>query len=323
MMGRKHWLAPIFLVALMIFPKAVFPSDKVRFAIHAETNPLYQVPMMAALEKGSFQQQGLEVNYVPFRTSPLLHQSVTAGTVDMGVVGLISLTQAVARGAAGKAVADPGIADEWVLLVLPTSPIRRPQDLKGTRISVSRVGSSGYTIAQVVARHLGLEKDVRIVATGGGAARIAILKTGAVDVTVDPFMTAAPLIASGQLRLLLNASDYGLPRGVVTTIIFAHRDFLKKSPDIVRRGITAFMLGTDFVTKNREWAVKSMMISPSLSFTREGAELVYPRLRYAPEARKVDTSDIQRVISWLLEYGLLRRSEVPAVKDISPPDFSP
>ncbi|MEE8449688.1 MAG: ABC transporter substrate-binding protein [Thermodesulfobacteriota bacterium] len=88
------------LMALVIFPNMLFSADKVRFANHVKTNALYTLPILAAMEKGFFKQQGLKMRYIPLRSGPALQRAVTAGALDMGTAGLLSLTRALAKGGA-------------------------------------------------------------------------------------------------------------------------------------------------------------------------------------------------------------------------------
>ncbi|MEE8449687.1 MAG: hypothetical protein V3S39_08645 [Thermodesulfobacteriota bacterium] len=74
--------------------------------------------------------------------------------------------------------------------------------------------------------------------------------------------------------------------------------------------------------KNQQWSLKTMMTHHNLGFSRKVAKMVYPKLRYAPDVKKMDSRDIKTVTSWLVENGILRHSEAPAVTDVSPPEFS-
>lgn len=315
-MSRNYWLIAVLLVVMAVFPDTLFSAAKVRFASQVKTQAYYVLPILTAMDKGFFKQQGIEVKYVPFRSGSAQHRGVAAGAVDMGLGGLTSLATAVARGGKGKAIADPGMVVDFILWVLKKSPLRKPQDLKGTKISITRRGSTTEALARAVTRSLGLEKDVRIVAAGGSAARVAALKSGIVDVTIGSFFSMIPLIVKGEVRQFLDVSDY-VPRGITMQVLFAHPDFIKSNPAGIRGGVKAFMQGANFIMDNPEWALKTMVTHPDLRLSRKMADGISPKLRYARKAKEVASGDVRKLLSWLVDNGLMKAKEMPEVTDVS------
>ena len=44
-------------------------------------------PVLVADKKGYFKDQGLEVELLPFKSGPLVHQALSAGELDMAYIG--------------------------------------------------------------------------------------------------------------------------------------------------------------------------------------------------------------------------------------------
>ncbi len=320
-MKGRIFTALLVLSMVVLVASYGLAADKVRFSVHIKANPLYVLPVLAAQEKGFFEGQGLEVEYIPFNSGPSQHRAVAAGAVDMGLGGLLSTIRVVARGGAERIVADTGTVDNWSLWVLTNSPLREPKDLRGAKISITRMGSLTDALARAVPRSLGMEKDVTIVATGRTPVRIAALKSGATEVTVAPYSTMAPLKVRGEVREFINVGKY-VPDAVFSQIIFAHQDFIKSNPDVVRRTIRAFMQGASFVLKNKEWAINKLMTVQDFNYTRGIAEASYAQFGYDTEGRKIAKKDIQIVINWLLENKLLRTKKPLSSENFTVPGFS-
>ncbi|MDA8051734.1 MAG: ABC transporter substrate-binding protein [Rhodospirillales bacterium] len=72
---------------------------------------------------------------------------------------------------------------KWDVAVLPGSPIKNYQDLKGKRVGVSGFGSTEYPVTKAVLKGLGIDptKDVHWIAVGEGVAAGVALKRGAID----------------------------------------------------------------------------------------------------------------------------------------------
>lgn len=67
------------------------------------------------------------------------------------------------------------------------SPIKKSQDLKRARIGTSRMGGASHGYSMAMVKTAGLEKDVRFVAVGRPAERVAALVAGAIEAFVQTF----------------------------------------------------------------------------------------------------------------------------------------
>lgn len=320
-MTGRYWFAPIMVLMFILLTGPGLGADKVRFAAVIKTKPLYVLPIVAAQEKGFFKNQGLEVQYVGFTSGRAFSGAMAAGALDMAFVGTLSISLAAARGGPGRAVADTGAVEDWFLWVPANSRLKKPMDLRGNKIAVSRMGSLTHALARAVIKSLGIEKEVQTVAAGGVTSAIASLKSGASDATVQTFSAMAPLEVKGEVRQLLTVGNY-VPKAVFTLLLAAHEKFLKENPEVVKRGIRAYMQGAKFTMENRSWAIERMTTYPDFGLTGKVAQSVYSELRYAQGVKKVPRKNVRAVMNWLVENGLLRAGEVPPMEKVAPAEYS-
>lgn len=282
-------------------------AEKARFATHFKANPYYGLPAVAALDKGFWKEQGLEVNWLPFDSATTMVQALAAAGVDMGTHGLDSVILAVARGLPEVIVADPKMKADNFLWVLSGSDIKQPAHLRAAKVGVSRFGVLTHRLGEVAFRNLGVAKEVRFVALGGATPMVAALKARKVDGVIFTFFSVAPLKAKGEIRDVLNLNDY-VPEGPGQQILFAHTGFLQGKREAVRMVIRGFLQGATFLMKDRGWTIEKL--KADYGYSQEAAEVVFPMLRYGTEG-SISLKKLEAVAKFLVESGLLAKEKVP------------
>jgi ABC-type nitrate/sulfonate/bicarbonate transport system substrate-binding protein len=132
--------------------------------------------------------------------------------------------------------------------------ISQPEQLKGKKLAVSRLGASSDFILRVILKKIGLvpEKDVAIIQVGSSPVRMAALANGVADgtaLTFEEMMVAKKM----GFNVLLNIMDFGveaLNSDVVTT-----RKFIRESRDTVQRFIKAMIKGVSFFAANKKFSM--------------------------------------------------------------------
>ena len=208
-------------------------------------------PVWAANDRSLLKKYGFETEVIAMQGGTQLAQAIIAGSIPIAVMGGAYLTAAV-RGADLIMIATHMDKLPYSLIVKPN--IKRVEDLKGTRLAISRFGSSSDAGLRLALQKLGLnpEKDVTIVQVGGQTERFAALKANTVDGTV----VIPPLTGAAQ-RLgyngLINMTKLGIPypqEGVVVS-----RQTLTTRREMVIRFLKAYSEGVKELKADKEFAV--------------------------------------------------------------------
>jgi NitT/TauT family transport system substrate-binding protein len=110
--------------------------------------------------------------------------------------------------------------------------------LKGARIGASTIGGGPAQYARYLARSAGFdpERDLKILAVGFGAARMAALRTNQVDLTCGDAPEADQVELEGFGELFLNcAEDVPVFREFAYTLVLVTPEVAGAQPDLVRR----------------------------------------------------------------------------------------
>ena len=157
------------------------PRKKIRLSLSSTTVAL--LPTFAAFDKGFFRDEGFDVELIHM---PATLASTALMTGDLDYNGAVSgVISAAVQGRPVRclifAVARP------LVFLFGKKEIKEPRDLRGKKVAGSTPGASATLLAIQALRHVGLEpgKDVSILPMGGtAAARLAVLKSGAVDASL-------------------------------------------------------------------------------------------------------------------------------------------
>ena len=178
------------------------------------------------------QRHGLDLEFVQITQAKMV-QAVVAGSIDMALAG--GATPAFAAGGAPlKAVAAlSGPPAILVLIVRPDGSVTALDQLRGRTVAVTNVGAlTDWAVSQITASRGWDVADIRRVGVGDTPARVAALRTGAVDAAVIDIAAALDLEERGVAKILLNFGD------LITTfhnqMIFASDAAIADKPDAVR-----------------------------------------------------------------------------------------
>jgi NitT/TauT family transport system substrate-binding protein len=178
------------------------------------------------------QRHGLDLEIVQITQAKMV-QAVVAGSIDMALAGGATLAYA-AKGAPLKAVAAlSGPPSIIVLIVRPDGSVATLDQLRGRTVAVTNVGSlTDWAVSQIAVSRGWDMADIRRVGVGDTPARVAALRTGAVDAAVIDVAAALDLEERGVAKILLNFGD------LITTfqnqIIFASDAAIAGKPEAVR-----------------------------------------------------------------------------------------
>lgn len=305
----------LFVLGILLLSGTFLPGyalEKLKFGTTIKVTPVYYLPVLAGEEKGFWKEQGLDVEWVPFRGVTDIERSVVAGSIPLGLGTATGLIQGVARGVPQIIVSDLQRFEGEAVYVLPNSPIKEPKELKGARIGLSRLGATGHAGMRIVAKALGIEKEVRYIAVGGQTEKLAVLRAGRVDVITSFLFPVAELRSRGQIRELLSIDAFR-PKEWVGHLVFSHRNEGEKNPDRVKRVIRAIFRAISYIRQDPDWARSQM--KKEQGYSDKTALEVIALMRFTEDGR-IKRTALENVVNFLVEYGIVPKDKKPALEDI-------
>ena len=165
-----------FLTGLGLMAMLIVPCHGKDIVIATSSMTLTSLPYLVAIDKKFFEQEGLTAQYVVMRS-------------DLAVKGLItedvdynqSVSSVLRAGAAGAPlVTVAGIYNRTFFDLIAGREIKSLAELRGKTIGISRYGASTEYALRFGLKANGIDpdRDIKVIAAGDDAARIAGLQSG-------------------------------------------------------------------------------------------------------------------------------------------------
>lgn len=244
------------VVSLLGVPAALHAE---RITIATPSRGLFEFPVVVAMRKGFFKDEGIDVDKVQMQPA-LGVKALISGDVDY-LLAWGSALRAAVTGVPIKAVV--GFAGRPLHVLVARPEIKSPKDLKGKIIGVDSVAGTVDYLSRVAVRHFGMEpeKDVKIIVTGESPTRLLALRAGSIDATPIDVAFAVKAEDEGFRRLVYLGDLIELPLSgiaVMDSKLQSHREQVKR---VVRAGVR----GSRFMKQNRAETVQ--MLSDYLKIT--------------------------------------------------------
>ncbi len=229
------------------------PVVKVRIGTCAVTGGF--IHLYTALDHRLFEKYGISAENVVVRGGSVAMAALASDEINFLYCNADANIVRIGAGGDGKLVASPLIGLPYV--VLARKDIKRPADLKGKTIGVTRPGDFPYRLAkEFLKKHNLSEKDVTLATVGGTPMeRYAALVQDVFQAT----LIQPPLDARGKkdgFNVIYNLNDLGLP--FIYSSLFTNSRTLKERPAIVQKAVAALAESVYFVEKNPEQAMASV-----------------------------------------------------------------
>jgi ABC-type nitrate/sulfonate/bicarbonate transport system substrate-binding protein len=213
-----------------------------------------EIPFRAALARGYFKQQGLQVEPILIRGGPAAIAALVSGEVDFASIGG---AQAIFRGKArGLDLAIIGcISSTTNYILLGNKQTRTVEELKGKPIGITGAGTySEFAVKAFLRKHnLNPDKDVVLRAIGGTVLRAAAIEKG--------IIAAAPFSPEDAVRLMRSGyaviSNMNESLGIPQNILVARNEVLEKMPETSKRMLKAYIQGMQLAKFNKKEAIKA------------------------------------------------------------------
>jgi ABC-type nitrate/sulfonate/bicarbonate transport system substrate-binding protein len=229
------------------------PAVKVRIGACAVTGGF--IHLYAALDNRLFDKYGISAEHVFVRGGSVAMAGLAADEINFLYCNADANIVRIGSGADGKLVASPLIGLPYV--VLARKDIKRPADLKGKSIGVTRPGDFPYRLAkEFLKKHNLSDKEVTLATVGGTPTeRYTALTQDVFQAT----LIQPPLDARGKkdgFNVIYNLNDLGLP--FIYSSLFTSSKTWKEKPAVVQKVVAVLAESVFFVEKNPELAMASV-----------------------------------------------------------------
>jgi NitT/TauT family transport system substrate-binding protein len=210
-------------------------------------------PLWITQEAGYFRREGLDVEMLYIGGGSLLIQSMLGGDVQFAYGPSVPVVNSALRGADLVFIANTG--DTLIFSVMTKPDIKEPEDLRGKKIGVTRVGGSADLALEFALKKWGLQKgrDVIVLQTGGLPESLTALRAGAVDGAV----LSPPnnlLAKKAGLREMVDIGQLGIV--FPNTALSTTRSYLRSNHDAAIRLLRALGEGQHRLRNDKEFSMR-------------------------------------------------------------------
>jgi NitT/TauT family transport system substrate-binding protein len=240
---------------LIVGPKEVFSAQpEVLYASYSALVPS-GAPFWIAHELGLFEKEGLLVKLVYINASPLVIASVLAGDIQVSLAGVSAIVSAYARGSDVVAIA--GAVNKINVSIYALPEIKKPEDLRGKRMGITRFGGLYDFSANYALKKWGLQpvRDVALIQIGDAPSLMSALAGNSIQAAT---LQSPSTIRAAQrgYRELMDLSKSG-PE-YQNTVVLSTRSIMRKSPDTFRKLIRAYSSALAVFHTQKETSLRIM-----------------------------------------------------------------
>jgi NitT/TauT family transport system substrate-binding protein len=249
----KRLVRPIGLVVLgaLVLPAAGNGADKVNLLYTARV--MSQSYPWVAQEAGLFKKYDLDVPLVFVTPGAPAVAAILSGDSEMAVIGAAGITRPWVQGNKDPVFVG-GIKSLLTHSFVAKPDIKRPEQLKGKRIGVSRIGSNPHYFAVQALRHFGIDsREVSYIQTGGAPETLAALVAQGIDSAVLTVPTDAQALKLGYHYVIYGPD---LKIAYAATTFVTRRSIMAKRGPVIGRFMRAMAEAAKIVHSDKEYTFK-------------------------------------------------------------------
>jgi NitT/TauT family transport system substrate-binding protein len=281
---KRHASLIVFVTAL--FSVTCDAADKL-VGLHAAMAVSQSLPAIAR-EAGVFKKNNLDFELVFIQSSGAATAAMLGGDAEIGILGAVGVTRAFLQGAQDFVLVGT-IKNILTHSIVARPEIKKPQDLKGKRIGVTRFSSNSHYFAQHALPRYGLDpnRDVIFRQTGGDVAGLAALTNGQVDAMA--ILTYGPSAIAQGFHYVIFGPDMRIPYAAAS--FTTRRSVIARRPQVIGAYMRTLAEAAKIFHTDREFTLKVLAKFLRIA-DRKSLEEAYeseipavePRLDLRPEA---------------------------------------
>jgi len=246
------WGSCLLLLSILLSPTAkLFATDKLTLIYTARV--MSQSYPWIAQEAGLFKKYDLEVPLVFVTPGAPAVAAILTGDSEVAVIGAASITRPFVQGNKDPAFIG-GIKSMLTHSIIAKPDIKRPEQLKGKRIGVSRIGSNPHYFAVQALRQFGIDsREVSYIQAGGAPETLATLVAQGIDAAVLTVPTDAQALKLGYHYVIYGPD---LKIAYAATTFNARRSILAKRGPVIARFMRAMAEAAKIMHTDKEYVYK-------------------------------------------------------------------
>jgi len=213
------------------------------------------IHLYTALDNGLFDKYGLKANHIYIRGSGIALAALSADEIQFLYCAGDGTIPGMATGIDGKLIAAPLVGLPYVLLA--RKDIKRPEDLKGKSIGVTRPGDLSFRLSRALLKKFNLtEADVNLRPIGGSQSE---RYSAMMQDIIQAIIITPPLDVRGKrdgFNMIYRLNDLKLP--FLYSSLHSSPKTIQERPQVVQRFVAAMAESVQFVEKNPEKAMASV-----------------------------------------------------------------
>lgn len=307
---------PILMRVLPVIPfilafwSQAWAAEKL-IGIHS-ARVLSQSTPWVAQEAGLFKKYNLDFQLVFIASAPAVTAAMLGGDAEIALTGGEGMIRAYVQGATDF-VFIGAVKNVLTHSILAKPELKEPEDLKGKKIGINRIGSNPHYFAVQALRKTGLDpnRDVNFIQSGGSPETLAALLSGALDAaSLNP--PADFQAAARGFHYVIYGPDLRIP--YVATAFAMRRPLLAKRSQVVGQFMRAMSEAAKILHTDREFTYKVLgkylrlsdrrildsaynseikVLEPRLDIKLDGFQAILEEVsKVDPRAKKVKAEDL-------------------------------
>jgi ABC-type nitrate/sulfonate/bicarbonate transport system substrate-binding protein len=209
-----------------------------------------------AQEAGLFKKYNIDHTLVFIASSSIVTAALLGGDPDMTMTGGVGNVNAYIRGST-DVVFIGSVKNVMTQTIIAGGNLKRPEDLRGKKIGVSRIGSnSHYFTIQAMRRHnMEPGRDYTFLQTGGDPESLAALISGGMEAACLTPPTDAQALAQGY-HYVIYGPDLKIP--YTATAFVTKRSVIAKRAQVMGQYMRAMAEASKIMHTDREFVYKVM-----------------------------------------------------------------
>ena len=242
----------LFLILLMSFPLCACKSDDSKALTTVKLNEvahsIFYAPMYVAIEKGYFEDEGIELSLTTGFGADKTMAAVVSGDADVGFMGTEASIYAYTEGAKDHVINFAQLtqrAGNFVVARENTDSFSY-EDMIGKDVLGGRAGGTPEMVYEYVLRENGVSpSEVKIDQSIDFGSTAAAFSGGQGDYTIEFEPSATALEQSGDGYVV---ASIGVDSGYLPYTAFcAKESYLKENADLIQHFTNALQKGMDYV----------------------------------------------------------------------------